>query len=95
MIPTPRGGGPNLPSGSTSMGASGAIGGGCVIPQGSGGEVEDDFLSHGSHSNETLPLNEDPMNLVETSWDISTTLQHNGKQHSASNETTIRLLEFS
>jgi len=56
-------------------------------------ESEHDFLSHGSHSNETsLPLNEDPMNLVETSWDISTTLQpqHNGgKQlNSTSNETT-------
>ena len=45
-------------------------------------ESEHDFLSHGSHSNETsLPLNEDPMNLVETSWDISTTLQ-------------VRLLEY-
>jgi hypothetical protein len=24
-----------------------------------------------SHSNETLPLNEDPMNMVETSWEMS------------------------
>ena len=73
LIPTPRTG--SIPSATTNGGGGGAQ------------EEQDDFLSHGSHSNETLPLNEDPMNLVETSWDISTSL-HNGKQHSASNETS-------
>ena len=34
----------------------------------------DEVLSQRSLSNETLPLNEDPMNLVETSWDISGTI---------------------
>ena len=63
LIPTPAiRGGPH-PSGSTNNNG------------GHADESEHDFLSHGSHSNETsLPLNEDPMNLVETSWDISTTL---------------------
>ena len=74
LIPTPRTG----PIPTAANGGSG----------GTHHEEQDDFLSHGSHSNETsLPLNEDPMNLVETSWDISTSL-HNGKQHSTSNETT-------
>ncbi len=34
----------------------------------------DEVLSQRSHSNETMSLNEDPMNLVETSWDISSSL---------------------
>lgn len=38
-------------------------------------EDQDDVLSQRSHSNETLSLNEDPMNLVETSWDISSSLK--------------------
>ena len=70
LIPTPGRSGPP-PSGSTNN---------------NGGHHhvdEDDFMSHGSHSNETLPLNEDPMNLVETSWDISTTLQHNGTKQTS------------
>ena len=42
-----------------------------------GDNIDIDISSQRSHSNDTtVPLNEDPMNLVETSWDISGTINN-------------------
>ena len=57
------------------------------VPNGNSNDEDEENNSPRSQSND-LPLNEDPMNLVETSWDITSSLQNSTSDTPPANESS-------